>query len=349
MNSANGDSLRSQTLLHSQVFRWVCIACALFITPFAIHHLLAGELLPGLSGLSVAALFLLDFLSLHYRERPLMNREVVLALAAASLCLMVQRLGGQALYWAFPLVITFHFILGRRAALLLNGLFFLTVVALAAPILEPALLLRFAATLFMTSIFAHVFALLVTQQHRVLEQQLITDPLTGAYNRRHMANRIAAYVQRNRRYKHPASLILFDVDHFKAINDSYGHEVGDRVLRILVETIKARIRGMDEIFRYGGEEFVILLPDTSLEQAAKLGQDITDMIAEVRMIEGGPVSISCGIGELMEGEDEDKWVGRCDRALYLAKDRGRGRVCLADDAPGWIDDQITEPHATYAS
>ncbi|MBI2970287.1 MAG: GGDEF domain-containing protein [Gammaproteobacteria bacterium] len=350
MSPVNARDIQSQNDLCNDVFRWICIAAVLFVTPFAIHHIVNENAVVGILGLTVSALFLVDFFWVERFGRPPFSRTFSLMLMAAGSGLCIHFLGEAAVFWAFPLVVTFHFVIRRPAALILNAAYLVMLLPLAATVLDGPALLRFAATLFLTSVFASVFALLVDKQRHALEQQLITDPLTGAYNRRHLGNRIAAFVQRRRRYGHPASLIIFDIDHFKSINDNFGHDVGDRVLRILAETVKARIRVMDEIFRFGGEEFVILLPDTSLEQAAKLGQDITDMIADVRIIEGGPVSISCGIGELLDDEDAGSWLNRCDRALYQAKAGGRGRVCLASEAlfdSG--DDQVTEPRAAYRS
>jgi diguanylate cyclase (GGDEF)-like protein len=159
---------------------------------------------------------------------------------------------------------------------------------------------------------------------------VITDPLTGAYNRHYFNTRTGKLSEQLNRHDHPASMIMFDIDHFKAINDNYGHPVGDRVLRILVDTVKARIRVVDEIFRLGGEEFVILLPDTLMDQAAGLAQVITDMVSDVRIIEGGRVSISCGVAELGKEEDTRSWLRRTDSALYNAKRTGRGRVCVAE-------------------
>ncbi|MGH8248206.1 MAG: GGDEF domain-containing protein, partial [Gammaproteobacteria bacterium] len=332
MNPLNGSGPGLQNDLYNDVFRWICISAILCITPFAIHSLLVGDLILGTAGFMVSGLFLIDFLSVQRLHRPLINRTLALTLMAGASALSIGYLGEAGMYWAFPLVVTLHFILDRRAALIINSVFLIAVTLLAANMLEPPVLLRFTTALLMTSVFACIFAMMVNRQQQAQEKQLITDPLTGAYNRRHLGVRTGAYVQRNRRYGHPASLILFDIDHFKSINDSFGHNIGDRVLRILVDTVKARIRAMDEIFRYGGEEFVILLPDTTLEQGTKLAQDITDMIAQVRMIEGGPVTISCGVGELLKDEDAGSWLSRCDDALYRAKDAGRGRVCPAAES-----------------
>jgi len=157
------------------------------------------------------------------------------------------------------------------------------------------------------------------------------DPLTGVCNRGSFHQAIRRDIQLARRKERPLSLIVVDLDHFKRINDRFGHSMGDRVLQKTTEVMEKAIRGSDMLFRYGGEEFVILLSDTTLDGAKLLAERLRESIAAIDRIDGieVPVSASLGIAELNADDDEGSLFDRADSALYLAKKKGRNRVRAA--------------------
>jgi diguanylate cyclase (GGDEF)-like protein len=161
---------------------------------------------------------------------------------------------------------------------------------------------------------------------RALEEQAITDPLTGAFNRRHMQDTLATAVERRRRYGERASLLLFDVDRFKRINDALGHAEGDRVLTTLVAVIGQRMRKVDVLFRSGGEEFVLLLTGARFPDALCVAEDIRRVVQDAGLVPGRPVSISVGVVELAHEQSATDWLAEADAALYRAKRAGRNRV-----------------------
>ena len=126
---------------------------------------------------------------------------------------------------------------------------------------------------------------------RALEAQAITDPLTGAFNRRHMQHVLTGAIERRRRAGERASLLLFDVDHFKDINDVLGHAEGDRVLISLVTLVGQRTRKLDALFRVGGEEFVLLLSGTRFADALAVAEDLRVLVQDARLVAGGQVSL----------------------------------------------------------
>lgn len=160
-----------------------------------------------------------------------------------------------------------------------------------------------------------------------------TDGLTGLWNRRHFEQLLAAEVDRAGRYGQPVSLLLFDIDHFKAINDTCGHQAGDAVLCELAELVRARVRRSDTVTRWGGEEFTVLMPGAALvgalEAAEKLRADV-----EAHPFAGGlKVTVSVGVAQWAgAAERADRWIARADQALYEAKRAGRNRV-VKEDAP----------------
>jgi len=159
-----------------------------------------------------------------------------------------------------------------------------------------------------------------------IEQLSITDSLTKIYNRSKFESSLDYEIERSRRYGTPLSLIIFDIDHFKSINDTYGHLIGDSVLMEIANLIKNNIRSTDIFARWGGEEFVILAPNINKEQAKMLAEKIRKLIAHHRFKYVDHVTVSLGVTEFMPTDTKESFIKRADEALYLAKRKGRNRV-----------------------
>lgn len=164
-----------------------------------------------------------------------------------------------------------------------------------------------------------------------LEMAAGTDRLTGAWNRRRFEEGAAAMMALANRKRDPLPLLLFDLDHFKRINDTYGHDIGDQVLVQVVQTVRSELRASDALTRWGGEEFLILAPGTYLSGATALGEKVRAAVAATLFPEVGQVTISVGVAEYRPGEPLLEWVRRVDQALYRAKDEGRNRVVTLGD------------------
>ena len=161
----------------------------------------------------------------------------------------------------------------------------------------------------------------------------ITDELTQIYNSRHFYDRLTAEVERVVRYKHPLALLLLDIDNFKHYNDSYGHPAGDKVLADLGEILLECIRRTDTAFRYGGEEFTVILPETKDEGAVMVAERIRERFeAEAFSPEPNETihnTVSIGVAQYKPGEDLKSLVKRADTAMYDAKRQGKNRVILS--------------------
>ncbi len=166
----------------------------------------------------------------------------------------------------------------------------------------------------------------VEENYRLeLERTALTDPLTGIYNRRLFQNRLKEEINLAQRYSRPFSLILMDIDHFKKINDKYGHDIGDTVLIEFVEVVKKQIRQLDIFCRIGGEEFAIILPETTLHDAVRVVKKINTLVRENPEATVA-ATVSIGVVEYIKGESEEDIYKRVDNALYKAKTLGRDRV-----------------------
>jgi len=172
-------------------------------------------------------------------------------------------------------------------------------------------------------------------EQKALEARLLematTDPLTGALNRRKIFEVVNENIDRARRYARPFSIAMLDLDHFKAVNDSYGHGFGDIVLRSVVEEVRRNLRATDFLGRYGGEEVLLVFPETGLEDALHVAERIRGAIAECQFRAGDAcvnMSLSGGVAALLEDEPLDDLLKRADNALYLAKAGGRNRIVV---------------------
>lgn len=165
-----------------------------------------------------------------------------------------------------------------------------------------------------------------------LQNLAITDGLTKLYNSRHFYKQLDMEVGRSNRYDHPLALLMMDIDHFKRYNDSYGHVEGDKVLTRIARVIKSCLRTMDSAYRYGGEEFTALLPETRAEEAKTVAERLR-MAVKAETFSPGPdeevgITISLGVTEYLLNESKSDFVQRADRALYQSKDAGRDRVSV---------------------
>lgn len=164
------------------------------------------------------------------------------------------------------------------------------------------------------------------QAEETLRQLATTDPLTGIANRRQLDATLDFELKRAERYRSPLALVLFDIDHFKAVNDRHGHQAGDRVLTDLATLVSGNVRASDLFARWGGEEFAILAPNCELAIAQQLAEKLRTLIEGFSFPVVGKVTCSFGITAFHPGESIKDLVGRTDQALYLAKSSGRNRV-----------------------
>lgn len=163
-----------------------------------------------------------------------------------------------------------------------------------------------------------------------LEKLSETDHLTGIFNRIHLDQALRREVSRCARYSHPLSIILLDIDHFKQVNDRHGHPVGDMVLIGIAELLRKRSRRADTFGRWGGEEFMLICPETDINGAATQAENLRKALAETPIDPVGPLTASFGVAQLQAGELERTLIARADEALYRAKKEGRNRVSLAE-------------------
>jgi len=172
---------------------------------------------------------------------------------------------------------------------------------------------------------------MVEQRTEILKWLAITDPLTGLYNRRYFMEQLEQEFKRSRRYERDLSLLMLDIDYFKRVNDTYGHQVGDLVLRKISSIIEGQLRDADLAFRFGGEEFMVILPETSTRDASNVAERMrTEIMHSYYHHEDAEFNVTVSIGIIsMQGnmiETVDSFLKKVDDNLYIAKNRGRNKI-----------------------
>jgi two-component system cell cycle response regulator len=161
----------------------------------------------------------------------------------------------------------------------------------------------------------------------------ITDSLTKLYNSRHFFRQLRQEVERANRYGQPLSLVLLDIDNFKGYNDTYGHLEGDRVLSVLSDVIRTNVRGTDTAFRYGGEEFTVILPQTERDSALAVAERLRESFANTVLTPKPGVvvsmTVSIGVSQYISAEQDSVFIKRADAGMYAAKQRGKNQVVFA--------------------
>lgn len=166
----------------------------------------------------------------------------------------------------------------------------------------------------------------------IIQDQAIRDELTGLHNRRFLLAAINGELQRAARSNEPFCVLLLDIDHFKRVNDTYGHHGGDQVLKLMSEIVSAQLRTIDCFGRYGGEEFILLMPQTPQQGALVLAERVRHSVEQANfdIVEVGvKITVSIGVAEFFDGESVEQLIARADLGLYSAKDGGRNRVVAA--------------------
>ena len=237
--------------------------------------------------------------------------------------------GPTEMNWIYPIMVASFFMLKPAEALGLNLLALLICLPQFSLHWEGSNLLYCVGPMVILNVICFMFAHKDWIQKKQLAELAAIDPLTGVGNRRALSESVDKLLMSHKRKQARSSLISFDIDHFKSINDSFGHLAGDRLLVAITEIICGRIRSTDNLYRQGGEEFIIVAMDTNQDIAAKLAEELRMLVEQSILHNERGITISFGVAELEDDESKQDWMNRADAALYQAKVSGRNTVCLA--------------------
>lgn len=300
------------------------------VTPFAIYRFATGQWLIGLLDLAIVATIAFGGLR-AWRTGKCEGTALLMAVMCSIGCVLVAALAGlSGVLWVYPVLLANFLLVQRHHAAVLSALVIASVALLDSALGTPLHKAMFAVTTIEVSLFAYVFAWRTESQRTELEAVAAHDPLTGASNRRNMGAELKAAMADSERDRAPVGLLIFDLDHFKAINDSFGHEAGDRVLVQVAELVRRNTRKQDRFFRLGGEEFGLLVPGADATVLARIAEMLRGRVeSEVRCNER-IATMSVGVANYCPGESAGSWQRRADLAMYQAKREGRNRVVMDD-------------------
>jgi len=313
-----GERMRSDLRLAIITLYSICFL--VFVGPFAVFRLAAGDIAIGVAD-SFILLVVLALAALAWN--PLLTRLLanVLAAITAAGAVVVTVFLDLSPMWVFSTLVGNFLMAERPVALIVNS------AMVAAIALQPNIFqdtadhATFISVASMTSLFSLIFASRVTRQRAQLYELAARDGLTGAYNRRSLDQDLTQLVDAGT--KQPHCLAMIDLDNFKKLNDDLGHETGDRVLKRLARVALDSTRDDDRFYRYGGEEFALLLPRTSLADAEIALRHLNEQFHQAQPTADRPVTFSAGLAEYDPGEGPDAWLSRADGALMQAKRAGK--------------------------
>ncbi len=298
------------------------------MTPFAINNFVQGRYLLGVGGLLINGIFAFNTWSIttrnHYSDTLTLLGLVPIVIFFLNLAFIKQGIVGA--FWCYPAVISCYFMLPERRAWIANTTLLVITLPVAWTMIEHALAIRLIMTLLMVSIFSAIFVRVINEQQQNLKRQAITDPLTGALNRTSLQETLEQAIAQNQRLGIAMTLASLDIDHFKSINDIYGHAVGDQVLCEISQLLTERLRQVDQVFRIGGEEFLLLLYGTNAQNGYRVAEELCHLIASAQLLPQQSVTVSIGMATLQAPEDWITWMQRSDHHLYRAKSAGRNQV-----------------------
>ena len=315
------------------VMRLQALLAIVVVLPFAMWRVWQAQYVLASLGLGAVTLLAgLGLLSFNTRQFDRVGR-IVLPLVVVGQMLaiggMIALAGSETKSWAFPVLVSSFLLLRARDA---------TILTLSCSAVDTWLVFQhsgqlresaiFFASCLLVVLFTHVFASRLQADKQKFKTRSLQDPLTGVSNRRLLDDTLSALV-----LQPPATsctLIMLDIDHFKLINDRYGHNVGDVCLRRFSQAIEALLGTGELLYRFGGEEFVVLSMQPAAQSMA-LAERLRQHIEQTSIIRESKLTLSAGVAQLKAGQTVREWLGRADNALYQAKESGRNQVVLAAD------------------
>ena len=330
------------------------------VAAFAVYRWVLGNGFGGLINLGIVVSLLAALIyairTPHTHRAGIVFIVVIIAGCLASTAAM----GRTGIFWTY-VVLWINFLLTSRRIALSANLILIAGLVMGGGLFDTRLeAITYVVTTLMVTIFSYISARRLAYQQNQLQKLVLQDPLTKAGNRRMMMRDLRIAKARNRRTGRPYTLMLIDLDHFKQVNDQQGHEVGDQALRKFARLVRRSIREDDGFYRFGGEEFVLLLSDCGVtstpvhaanqrkrtsdvkepaHQESRIDKDISEVAQQLHQRMSGQLNLngwllrfSAGVAELRPNEDWSECMRRADQALYYAKQSGRDRVVVWNDS-----------------
>lgn len=295
---------------------------AIALVIFGFFRLLNSEYLQGVLDFFIAAVSVACAITSYIQNSTRITRWILLALSSISLLFLAYFRGTDVLYWIYPIIMGAYYLLKPKYTFYYNCLLIIASTGVAFLKTQWVDATAILITMMVANFFAYAFTRQNEKQQEKLEKLAHYDSLTGVRNRRSFDDSLREISQSQQ----SASMIVFDIDYFKNINDEYGHTVGDKILKEVGQLMENNIRVSDLLFRYGGEEFILLTRDNGSDMPYKLADKIRHIVAHHTFTKSITLTLSAGVATLKPDESIEDWFRRADKLLYLAKEQGRNMV-----------------------
>ena len=301
------------------------------ITPFIFLRFFSGDYAVTLLDAFISAGMLSLTISVYKTGNTIFASVLLSWIGILGMLVTVYLQGAEQVIWCYPAMILVYYLLQPKHAISINTVATILLFLLLRDKLSDTIMIATLVTIVLTNLLAYIFSFQTLKQNQLLTDLSIKDPLTNTRNRRALDEALQKVLSQYQRNQEVTSLILLDIDHFKEINDSHGHKIGDQLLVKVAELISQRIRTTDDLYRIGGEEFVIMPVGASINEARELSEQLRTMIESSPQLSKFKLTISLGVAEYQSGETGEHWLHRADQALYQAKRTGRNKTCVAEN------------------
>ncbi len=313
----------------SKMLLVLALGSALGILPFTIYRFVQQDwyvaILDSIVVIGMSALFLYVYKTDDVKRASLVLILIALVANVSSFYLK----GINQINWTYPAMLAAYYVMSPKKGMIVNFVMLSFYLPKLFVLLDFVSFATVIITIFITNILAYVFSSGLKNQEIILKKLASEDYLTSTGNRRSLDAAMNKLYKTLKNHDKIASIILLDLDHFKQVNDTYGHIKGDDVLVRLSELLMNFFNGKDEIFRYGGEEFLVICRNISKVKAYKLSEAFRVIVKNNIVIDKKQQTISLGVCEYIKEESIDEWIHRVDMALYQAKKQGRDRTISA--------------------
>jgi diguanylate cyclase (GGDEF)-like protein len=319
----------SQRSAHSKMLLALSFGTAIGIFPFTIYRMLQEDWSVAFLDLMVIMGMTAIFIYVYVTDK-VKNASIILVLVALMGNVVSFYLKGiNQVYWIYPAMLVAYYIMNPRNGVMLNFFMLLLYIPKIFSTYEAVNIATILITVVITNVVAFVFASGLRKQELALLKLASEDYLTSTGNRRALNDKLLEVHSQLKNHDRTASIIILDLDHFKKVNDTHGHIVGDNVLIKISNLLKEFCSDVGSIYRFGGEEFLLVCPSMDEASAYIMADDIRKKVKKVITVEGNELTISLGVAEYQKEESIESWIHRVDLALYQAKNQGRDCVIKA--------------------
>lgn len=298
------------------------------ILPFMVLRFIRSQWL--MCAVDAAIVLSFGLVALYvWKTRKIRIPSIVLTVLGGIAEVMAVYINGPTMiYWSFPAMTSAYFFLKPREAATANVIVICALIPILSKNVNRFELFSILITLILNNVFSYVFSMNMKGHQEKLTTQATRDSLTEVGNRRLFDESVSECIAYRKRSNDSITLIMVDIDHFKKINDTFGHATGDHVLINLMKLFQLRLRESDGLYRVGGEEFAVLLKGVDTDTAVKLAEELRHLVEKSHLIPDYSVTISLGVAACEVIDTSKTWLERADSALYQAKNSGRNRTCV---------------------